>query len=296
MLSENEVSQALRSQKSGARELSTIHHPLSTPALEIIAHRGASHDAPENTLASVHLAWEVGADAVEIDVMLSRDGHVVVFHDTTTGRIAGDEHAVRDLSLDELRLLDVGRWKGDHFAGERIATLAEVLETIPEGKRVFVEIKCGLEIIPSLERTVRESSRKPEQVVIIAFDRDVAAAAKRVLPGAPSLLIVRLERDRRTGLWSPEADELVRIARERELDGIDAGQCPGVDANFAATIRDAGLGLYAWTVNSIATARRLAAIGVQGIATDRPAWMRAQLARTHSSSAAKPQASCRPDQ
>lgn len=211
--------------------------------------------------------------------MLSRDDHVVVFHDATTGRIAGDEHAVRDLSLDELRLLDVGRWKGDHFSGERIATLAEVLETIPEGRRMFVEIKCGLEIIPPLERTVRESSRVPEQVVIIAFDRDVATAAKRALPNAKSLLIVRLQRDRRTGFWTPTAEELVRIALERELDGIDVGHCPGVDASFVATIREAGLGLYAWTVNSVATARRLAAIGVQGIATDRPAWMRANLLR-----------------
>src|SRR5690554_4348306 len=87
----------------------------STPiaGLEIIAHRGASRDAPENTLSAVKLAWEYGADAVEIDVMLTRDREIVVMHDARTGRICGDDHAVRDLTLKELRRFDVGRWKGE---------------------------------------------------------------------------------------------------------------------------------------------------------------------------------------
>ncbi|MEX0701512.1 MAG: glycerophosphodiester phosphodiesterase [Planctomycetales bacterium] len=252
---------------------------LTADNLEIIAHRGASRDAPENTLAAVRLAWEVGADAVEIDVMLSRDGEIVVIHDATTGRICGDDRAVRDLSLEELRLLDVGRWKGERWAGERVATLAEILATVPEGKRAFVEIKCGLDIVPLLERAIRDAPYLPERIVVIAFDRDVAAAVKHALPDVKVLLIVALRRDRRCGLWAPTAEELIAIARGAKLDGIDVGSCPGVDREFAATIRGAGLDLYVWTVNSAATARRLAAIGVQGIATDRPAWMRGQLAK-----------------
>src|SRR5438445_6957075 len=110
--------------------------------MEIIAHRGASYDAPENTLASVKLAWEQKADAVEIDVHLSKDGSIVVIHDANTSKVAGVRKRVSDQTLAELKGLDVGRWKGPKWASERIATLDEVLATVPERKRLFIEIKC----------------------------------------------------------------------------------------------------------------------------------------------------------
>src|SRR5262245_58873165 len=78
---------------------------------ELIAHRGASHDAPENTLASVQLAWEQGADAVEVDVHASRDGRIVVIHDASTRKTAGVRGWVRERSWSELSALEVGRWK-----------------------------------------------------------------------------------------------------------------------------------------------------------------------------------------
>ena len=107
--------------------------------MDIIAHRGASHEAPENTLASVRLGWAQGADAVEVDVRQSRDGHIVVIHDAHTRRTAGVTRRVRAETLDELRALEVGRWKHRRHAGEKIPTLAEVIETVPPGKRLFVE-------------------------------------------------------------------------------------------------------------------------------------------------------------
>jgi len=99
--------------------------------VEIIAHRGASHDAPENTLAAVNLAWQQNADAVEIDVHLSRDGQIVVIHDENTRKTAGLNKNVSEQTLAELRRLDVGRWKGRQWAGEKIPVLAEVLGALP---------------------------------------------------------------------------------------------------------------------------------------------------------------------
>src|SRR6478752_5983209 len=117
--------------------------------VEIVGHRGASYDAPENTVASVKLAWEQKADAAEFDVYRTKDGKIVVIHDKDTKRTAGGVNkVVAESTLAELRALDVGKWKGEKYAGERIPTLAEVLATVPAGKKVFIEVKPGPEVVP----------------------------------------------------------------------------------------------------------------------------------------------------
>jgi glycerophosphoryl diester phosphodiesterase len=89
----------------------------------IIAHRGESFDAPENTLAAINLAWERGAEAVEIDIQFSKDRELVVIHDTDTKRLAGIDKKVVDQTLEELKKLDVGVWKDIQFKGERVPTI-----------------------------------------------------------------------------------------------------------------------------------------------------------------------------
>ena len=110
-----------------------------------------------------------GADAAEFDVYLSKDGKIVVIHDKDTKRTAGVDKSVVGKTLEELRLLDVGSWKNAKYAGERIPTLVEVLATVPSGKRVFIEVKCGPEIVPELKRDIARAKLKPEQTAIISF-------------------------------------------------------------------------------------------------------------------------------
>ena len=116
---------------------------MSLP-VEIIAHRGASHAAPENTLAAARLAWSENADAMEADFRLTADGQIVALHDETTRRVAGTAHVVAETSLAELQQLDVGRWKDPQFAGESPPTLGQLLETVPEGKRFLAENVAAL--------------------------------------------------------------------------------------------------------------------------------------------------------
>src|SRR5690349_6499814 len=125
---------------------------LSLPAVDIVAHRGASFDAPENTVASAKLGWEQKADAVEIDIYLSKDGRIVVLHDADTKRTAGSVGKVVESTAEHLRTLDAGSWKGADWKGEKIPFLEEIIATVPEGGRLFIEIKCGPEILPELER------------------------------------------------------------------------------------------------------------------------------------------------
>ncbi|MFM1769278.1 MAG: Glycerophosphoryl diester phosphodiesterase [Verrucomicrobiota bacterium] len=242
----------------------------------IIAHRGASHDAPENTLASVRLGWAQGADAVEVDIQQTGDGHLVVIHDDTTRRTTGRKGKVSDLTLAELRTLEAGAWKHARWAGEPIPTLAEVLDMVPSGRRLFVEIKCGMESVPEFVSTVRRSGRKAGEVVPIGFDLETMRRVKEALPRHEVCWVQGFRRTWRGG-WSPTAERLIERARGAGLDGLDLGVRGPVNAEFVGKVHAAGLRLYLWTVDAPGRARALAAAGVDGLTTNRPGWLRERL-------------------
>jgi glycerophosphoryl diester phosphodiesterase len=246
----------------------------AAPKVEIVAHRGASHDAPENTLAALKLAWEQKADASEFDIYLSKDGKIVVIHDADTKRTAGVDKKVAGQRLDELRTLDVGKWKGAKFAGEKIPTLEEMLAAVPNGKTVFVEVKCGPEVLPELDCVLKASALQPVQTPIISFNAQVIAAVKKTRPDLPAYWIVSLNRK---GQMPPTAEELIAKAKEIRADGLDLSAAEVLDKSYAAKIKAAGLKLYVWTVNDPAAARRMVGIGADGITTDRPGWLRERL-------------------
>ena len=246
-------------------------------SIEIIGHRGASFDAPENTLASIKLAWWQQADAVEIDVFLSKDEHIVAIHDESTLRLAGRDKAVREQTLSELESLDVGRWKGEQWAGERIPTLNEVLETLPQGKRLFIEVKCGSEIVGVLKSVLRESNIPPVQTAVIGYSLETLRLIKHESPELPVYWVADQASGPQTGRWEPPVGELIQQAKTAGFDGLDLECTPGLDAGAVAEIKRAGLGIFAWTVNSPADARRLEAAGVDGVATDHPGALREWL-------------------
>lgn len=244
-------------------------------AAQIIGHRGSCYDAPENTLASVNKAWRDGADIVEVDVHLSRDGRIIVMHDATTARTTGVDLKISDTDSAELRKLDAGRWKGEEFAGERIPFLEEVLATIPSGRKLLIEVKCGTEILPVLKEVI-ERSGKTEQVIIISFKLDVVAESKKLMPSIPTLLLWGVTKDPSTGEPTEHSLKHIYTAVSNNLDGLDMHHS-GITKNFAEAVKKAGLLLYAWTVNDPDEARRLIELGVDAVATDRPGWMRKQL-------------------
>jgi glycerophosphoryl diester phosphodiesterase len=242
---------------------------------EIIAHRGASYDAPENTLPAFELAWKQKADAIELDVFLSRDGKIVVIHDADTKRVAGSGGKVAEQTSAELRRLDVGKWKAPEFAGTKIPLLEEVLATVPKGKRVYVEVKCGPEIVPELGRVLRASGLKPAQTPVISFHADVVAAVKKARPDLEAYWIVSLKPKNKKP--PPSAAELIATAQSIYADGLDLSAADVLDEAMARAISKAALKLYVWTVNDAAVARRMRQLGVLGITTDRPGWLRERL-------------------
>lgn len=249
----------------------------ATDTIDIIAHRGASYDAPENTLSAVRLGWEQ-ADKVEIDVHLTRDGRIVLMHDKTTKRTAGVDRNVADQTLAELRRLDAGSWKDARFAGEKIPTLDEVIATIPAGKRLVIEVKCGPEILPALKESLRRSGRPARQFLIIAFSHPTLRAIKQALPEIEMYWLSGFRPDE-AGAFTPSVDELIRQARKANFEGLNLSYKGPIDRDFVRKVKAAGLKCYVWTVDSPEEARRLIAAGVDGITTNRPAWLRQQVQR-----------------
>lgn len=236
----------------------------------IVAHRGASHDAPENTLAAFRLALEKGADVLETDLRLTMDGRIVLLHDAATKRTAGGaDHQVAETPSEVLRALDAGR-------GEKIPFLEELLDLVPPGRALFPEIKCGREILPALEAALRRSG-KLRQVTLIGFDLEVMAEAKARLPEVPVLWLRGTEKEPAAKKPLPHRPEWAATAKSRGLDGLDVHH-EGLTPEFARAVKAAGLSLHVWTVNDPAVARRAADLGVDGITTDRPDLIRKALA------------------
>lgn len=261
----------------------TLKTEIEMPAF--IAHRGASWDAPENTLASVNLAWEQGADAVEIDVYLSADGRIVVIHDKDTKRTAGVSLKVEQATAAELGRLDVGHLKAAQFAGERIPFLEEVIATVPAGKTLYVEVKCDRRILPHLMRTI-DAGGKRDRIVLIGFDLEVVTAFKTLAPDVPTYWLVGAQRDKKTQAYVPYDRKLIEQTRKAGLEGVAMHYGP-LDAAYVRAVRQAGLEVYVWTINDPNEAMRMLEMGIERITTDRPKWLKQQVETLRKTASAK---------
>ncbi len=248
---------------------------LPARAVQIIAHRGASHDAPENTLSSFRLGYAQGADADECDIYLTTDDKIIISHDSTTARTGNISNNIPASSSVELRKINVGdwgKWRGRGYH-EKLPFLDEVLPLIPDGKRLFIEIKSGPEIVPVLKQVLARSGKLPEQTPVISFNYESAKAAKTQMPELQVYFLSGAGHDKKY----PPIDELIARAKAANLDGLDLEQGFPIDAAFVKKVHDAGLRLYTWTVDDPAVARRQADAGVDGITTNRPQFLREQL-------------------
>ena len=248
--------------------------------LQIVAHRGSSIQAPENTLAAFRLAFEDGADRIEGDFRITSDGAVVCIHDESTGRTSGNAHdlVVRDSVLAQLKHLDVGSWKSEAYEGERIPTLQEVLQVIPEGKGIVIELKGGATISRPSAEIVRNSSIDLKRVAFIAFDAETLATVKIAAPACQAWLLSSFKQDEATGAWAPTVEELIATARRIKADGLDVKANPNVlDEAFVAQVHEAGLALHVYTVDDPELARKMMEAGVDSITTNTPKCIRAKL-------------------
>jgi glycerophosphoryl diester phosphodiesterase len=244
----------------------------------IIAHRGASHDAPENTLAAFKLAIEQGADGFEADFFLGKGGHVVCLHDPDTKRVAGKELLVKEAQFDELRALDVGSWKGPEWKGERMPTLEEVVAAVPEGKKFYIELKSSREVVESVAKILAASKLKPEQVVIISFHAEAIAECKTRMPQFKALWLSGMKK-KKDGTPPPTADQVAATLKRIGADGLGAeGVTEHFNAAFIARLRELGCReFHVWTIDDPQVAEFYAKLGAGSITTNRPEWLRKEM-------------------
>jgi len=245
------------------KELSKV---VQMPEVEIIGHRGASFTAPENTVASAKLAWKEGADAVEADIYLSNDGKVMVIHDANTMRTSGKNYIIKETGSNILRDLDVGSFKDKKYKGEKIPFLEEIIQTIPEGKELVVELKCGSEVLPHLRELINTYG-KNRKFVFIAFDFQTISDTKKAFPEYPCYWLCS----------NPELlNKNINLVSGAGLDGISLNYNI-IDAAVADQAKKLNLELFTWTVDNPDEAKRLISLGVKGITTNRPGWIREQI-------------------
>lgn len=273
--------------------LSLLGAPLlfsQLSAVDIVGHRGASYDAPENTLASEKLAWRQKADLVETDIHLTKDGRIIVCHDKTTKRTTGVEGTIVKLTFDELRRLDAGSWKDPKYAGEKLPTLEEQFALMPAGKRMLVEIKVGPEIVPELVRCLERTKASPKTITFLSFNYDTLKAVRKALPAYRTLYLASYKEPAQLAAETkapgakpkkqPTIDELAEQARAAGLTGLSLQHTWPLTRDRVAALKAEGLEVHAWTIDEADIARHWIALGAASITTNRPGWLREQLSGT----------------
>jgi len=233
----------------------------------IIAHRGASAYAPENTLAAFECAVQLGSTFIETDLHLTRDARFVAIHDHTLDRTTNGHGSVHDYTLAELRDLDAGKWFDREFMGEKIPTLEEVLDFSREHDVVFyLEVKY--DVAWAMHHALVAALRHAEsaaRTVVISFDPTTLRAIRKL---DPSLML---------GLLVDKTDQdFVHIATSVGARQVCAASAV-VTPELVAKAHQSDLHVVAWTVNSVDEMRAMIAAGVEGIMTDFPARIRAAL-------------------
>ncbi len=240
----------------------TMLNTLPTPV--IFAHRGASAHAPENTLAAFELALQQGADALELDVKLSADGHVIVIHDPTVDRTTGARGRVKDLTLADLRALDAGSFFSASFRGEKIPTLEEVFEAV--GRRTFINVELTNyktprdHLVESVCMLVKKFGLQ-KRILFSSFLAVNLVSARRYLPEVPTALLAL------NGIlgWWPRSFGFA-FGKYDALHPNLKDTTPNL-IYFAHRLRRR---IHVWTVNEEADLRRLFKWNVDGVFTDDP--------------------------
>lgn len=230
----------------------------------VIAHRGASSLAPENTMAAIDAALKLGVDALEIDIHLSQDGHLVVLHDDTVTRTTSGSGKVRNLTLEQLQELDAGSWFGTRFQGERIPTLRQVLEAVQDKAVLLIELK-GKDTEDPLVELVQELNLA-HQVIFQSFDLRQIEKTKQKAPDIPTLFLVRSFNN---GEDLKSAVAFMEQAEKAGASGL-ALRHNLFSPQIMTLAAERNLMLFVWTVDNKNLLQKFSRAGVQGIITNRP--------------------------
>ncbi|MBN2022132.1 MAG: hypothetical protein JW809_05010 [Pirellulales bacterium] len=232
---------------------------------EVVAHRGFSAVAPENTLVAIDRAVRAGATGSEFDVYACKDGPIVLMHDATVDRTTNGRGRVTELTLAELRRLDAGSWLAAEYAGEKVPTLDEALARLKgTGCIAVVEIKMEGISRPVIEAI--EAAKMRDESAVIAFSANVVREVRALRPELPCAWLCHKDL---TGTPAQRADALARELRDCGTDLIDV-HFSMLSEEIIAELHDRGIRVWTWTVDDPAVMEALMRWGVDSITTNRP--------------------------
>ena len=241
-----------------------------------VAHRGGSLLAPENTLAAFRTALTLSVDAIELDVQMTRDGRAIVFHDNTVERLTDGTGNILDLDFAYLRSLNAAaHFKGSWPEPQRIPTLREVLDLVRSRTLVYLEIKTSKRdgvygrypnIVEAVVQDLRATNML-DNVLVMTFDVTLLPQVKQLAPSVKTAAIIS------ENMWKAQGDNpfesIVQFASSLGADWINVYH-ELLTSPMPTLAHKRGLKVGCWTVNALEEMRRLAAIGVNSITSDRP--------------------------
>ena len=243
---------------------------VKEPAYDtLIAHRGESIDAPENTLPAYRTAVERGF-GFECDIYLAKDGRLFTFHDGTLTRTTAGANTNRCTAVDwegtvsKVNVGGWGKWKGSRFDPTRPALFSEVLALARDGRYVYVEVKGNDPTwVPYIKAEMEKAKNvNPGNVLFISFGERICAALKRAMPGYKVYFL--------TGAEKYTAEKLVAKLRSMGVDGVDISFKPAlITADYVRTVKDAGFSFHVWTVDDPERAKKAFAVGADTLTTNR---------------------------
>ncbi|WP_298827501.1 glycerophosphodiester phosphodiesterase [uncultured Planococcus sp.] len=232
-----------------------------------IAHRGASGHAPENTMEAFQKGFEMKSDYIEIDVQMTKDGELVVIHDTTVNRTTDGTGKVGDLTLEEIRQLDAGSWFSEAYAGEGVPTFEEVLDAFRGKVGILIELKAP-ELYPGIEEKIADaliernmSMPNNDKIIIQSFNHKSMKKSKELLPNLSHGVLTG-------GSWADVTEE--QLAHFATYADYFNPTMNIVTDELVSDVHEAGMDIYPYTSRSQEQALRLFDLNVDGIITDYP--------------------------
>ena len=235
----------------------------------IIAHRGACAYAPENTLPAFNLAWKMGADGIEGDFRLTADGQVVCMHDATTERLADINLPIASTDYAQLRTVNIAHSFKPAPPPAHMPLLSEVIATVPRGKQLFIELKSGPQIAPTLIEVLQASQLSTDQIILFSFNTEVLRAIQALDTPYRTGLIINFD-IAPTGQLTPTLEDSLRTAQQLGCAGLHIGAHHRLPKNIGEQTRAHGLRLHTWTVDTQELSQTMQSLGVQSITTNKP--------------------------
>ncbi len=257
--------------------LVTLFFAIFTSSLKaeigIIAHRGASKSTPENTMAALKKAAKLGTPYIEIDVQLTRDGEVVLMHDKTLDRTTNGSGYVTRSSYKTLKRLDAGSWFSPVFKNERIPLLKEVLEWLPKGMTLIIEVKSDKTDSGIEKKIVDLIQIKQDQIWVKSFDKKVLKNFNKLSPTLPKVFVfvAHLKLFDLTIGTSLEWKDFFSDLKDLGVKYLEPHSF-FLTRSFAQEMLDKGFKIIAWGVNSKWRIEQMERRGVSFIETDSPGW------------------------